>query len=60
VPKKTIQNATTWGQGIWLGASVTGHAIVGFLIAILGEYRFISNNLRASICGVFIHVPAHT
>ncbi|MFZ9208221.1 MAG: MFS transporter [Sediminibacterium sp.] len=37
VPKKTIQNATTWGQGIWLGASVTGHAIVGFLIAILGN-----------------------
>jgi len=37
VPKKTIQNATTWGQGIWLGASVTGHAIVGFLIALLGN-----------------------
>lgn len=37
VPKKTIQNATTWGQGIWLGASVTGHAIVGFLIAMLGN-----------------------
>jgi len=37
VPKKTIQNATTWGQGIWLGASVTGHAIVGFLIALIGN-----------------------
>lgn len=37
VPKKTIQNATTWGQGVWLGASVTGHAIVGFLIALLGN-----------------------
>jgi MFS family permease len=37
VPKTTIQNATTWGQGIWLGASVTGHAIVGFLIALLGN-----------------------
>lgn len=37
VPKKTIQNATTWGQGVWLGASVTGHAIVGFLIALIGN-----------------------
>ena len=37
VPKTTIQNATTWGQGIWLGASVTGHAIVGFLIALIGN-----------------------
>jgi MFS family permease len=37
VPKTTIQNATTWGQGVWLGASVTGHAIVGFLIALFGN-----------------------
>ena len=37
VPKKTLQNATTWSQGTWLTASVTGHAIGGFLIAALGN-----------------------
>ena len=33
VPRETLQNATTWNQGIWLSASVIGHATVGFLIA---------------------------
>ncbi len=37
VPKKTLQNATTWSQGTWLTASVTGHAMGGFLIAALGN-----------------------
>ncbi len=37
VPRELLQNATTWNQGIWLSASVTGHATVGFLIAILGN-----------------------
>lgn len=37
VPKSILQNATTWNQGIWLSASVTGHATVGFLIAGLGN-----------------------
>jgi MFS family permease len=37
VPKDLLQNATTWNQGIWLSASVTGHATVGFLIALLGN-----------------------
>ncbi|MFZ1799235.1 MAG: MFS transporter, partial [Chitinophagaceae bacterium] len=36
VPKSYLQNATTWSQGAWLGASVSGHAIGGFLIAIIG------------------------
>ena len=36
VPKETLQNATTWNQGTWLSASVTGHASAGFLIAFLG------------------------
>ena len=36
VPKKDLQNATTWNQGAWLSASVTGHASGGFLIAGLG------------------------
>ena len=37
VPKETLQNATTWNQGTWLSASVTGHATVGFLIAGVGN-----------------------
>jgi MFS family permease len=37
VPKKLLQNATTWNQGAYLSASVTGHAIGGFLIAGLGN-----------------------
>jgi MFS family permease len=37
VPKSTLQNATTWNQGTWLSASVSGHAIGGFLIALVGN-----------------------
>jgi MFS family permease len=37
VPKNTLQNATTWNQGSYLSASVTGHAIGGLLIAALGN-----------------------
>ncbi|MBS1565045.1 MAG: MFS transporter [Bacteroidetes bacterium] len=37
VPKPVLQNATTWNQGAWLLASVSGHAIGGFLIAGLGN-----------------------
>ncbi|MGN6196455.1 MAG: MFS transporter [Ginsengibacter sp.] len=36
VPRNDLQNATTWSQGTWLSASVTGHAAGGFLIAIIG------------------------
>ena len=36
VPRETLQNATTWNQGTWLSASVTGHATSGFLIAFIG------------------------
>jgi MFS family permease len=45
VPKHYLQNATTWNQGTWLSASVTGHALGGFLIAgigITGTLIFIS------------------
>jgi MFS family permease len=37
VPRQFLQNATTWSQGSWLLASVTGHAMGGFLIAWLGN-----------------------
>mgnify|MGYP001557443027 CR=1 FL=1 len=36
VPRNDLQNATTWSQGSWLSASVTGHATGGFLIALAG------------------------
>ncbi len=36
VPRHFLQNATTWHQGSWLSASVTGHAMGGFLIWKLG------------------------
>jgi MFS family permease len=38
VPRENIQNATSWSQGTWLTASVTGHAMGGFLIATLGNH----------------------
>jgi MFS family permease len=37
VPRQLLQNATTWSQGAWLSASVTGHAMGGFLIAWFGN-----------------------
>jgi MFS family permease len=36
VPLPLLANATTWSQGTWLTASVTGHALAGFLIAGMG------------------------
>jgi len=36
VPRQYLQSATTWTQGTWLSASVTGHAAGGFLIWKLG------------------------
>lgn len=36
VPRNHLQNATTWSQGTWLSASVTGHATGGLLIAGIG------------------------
>jgi MFS family permease len=37
VPKDLLQNAITWNQGSWLSASVSGHALAGFLIAFVGN-----------------------
>jgi len=36
VPRQYLQNATTWNQGTWLAASVSGHAMSGFLIWLFG------------------------
>ncbi|HEX5027045.1 MAG TPA: MFS transporter [Agriterribacter sp.] len=37
VPRHILQNAITWNQGAWLTASVMGHALGGFCIALLGN-----------------------
>jgi MFS family permease len=37
VPKVKLQNAITWNTGAFLSASITGHAMGGFLIAGLGN-----------------------
>lgn len=50
VPKEALQNATTWNQGAWLSASVSGHAMGGFLIAFLG------NTGTLSVIGILILV----
>ena len=39
VPREHLQNATTWNQGTWLTASVTGHATGGLLIAAIGIHN---------------------
>lgn len=33
IPRDILPNAITWNQGVWLTASVIGHATAGFLIA---------------------------
>jgi MFS family permease len=50
VPKNLLQNATTWSQGMWLSASVIGHASVGFMIAGFG----IHGSLILVVCLVAI------
>jgi MFS family permease len=49
VPRHYLQNATTWTQGTWLSASVTGHAMGGFLIAWLGI-----NGTMYIVCSVLV------
>jgi len=46
VPKKVLQNATTWNTGSYLSASVCGHATGGFLIYTFG----VTGTLAAIAC----------
>ena len=56
VPKNILQNATTWNQGSYLSASVTGHALGGFLIAVLGNTgTFTVISLLNNSCIFFNH-----
>ncbi|MDB5232096.1 MAG: transporter [Chitinophagaceae bacterium] len=36
VPRNILANATTWNQGTWLTASVSGHATAGLCIGFIG------------------------
>ncbi len=63
VPKEILPNAVTWSQGSWLSASVTGHALGGFLIALLGVTGTLSIIISFIILSFFIfktigHKPA--
>ncbi|RYY55059.1 MAG: MFS transporter [Chitinophagaceae bacterium] len=49
VPRQYLQNATTWNQASFLSASVTGHAIGGFLIAFFGN-----TGTLVIICGLLV------
>ena len=49
VPREYLQNATTWSQGSWLSASVMGHAMGGFMIAIVG-----TTGTQIMICALMI------
>ncbi len=49
VPRQYLQNATTWNQGSWLAASVTGHAMGGILIAMIG-----TTNTLITICALLV------
>ncbi len=53
VPRPLLQNATTWNQGSWLSASVTGHATGGFLIwklGITGTFIIVCSLLVLAFC----------
>ncbi|MBC6493080.1 MFS transporter [Flavihumibacter stibioxidans] len=49
VPRPLLANATTWSQGTWLTASVTGHAMAGFLIA-----AFYTTGTLVVICSLIV------
>jgi MFS family permease len=53
VPNNLLQNATTWSQGIWLSASVLGHAMVGFFIAGFGNTGSLAIVLSMVTLGYF-------
>jgi MFS family permease len=54
VPKEHLQNAITWNSGVWLSASVVGHAIAGFLIALGGVTGAFAGMTILIICGIII------
>ncbi|MGN6294681.1 MAG: MFS transporter [Chitinophagaceae bacterium] len=54
VPRQTLQNATTWSQGTWLTASVSGHATGGFLIALIGNTGTLTVICSMLVAALFI------
>ncbi len=56
VPKYMLQNATTWNQGSWLMASITGHTLGGFLIAFGGNTMALLSTVISMIIAFFVLV----
>lgn len=54
VPRHYLQNATSWTQGTWLSASVTGHAAGGFLIWKLGITGTLIISCSLLVCAFFL------
>lgn len=54
VPRNALQNATTWNQGAWLTASVTGHALGGFCIALVGIHGTLAFICGGILIGFFV------
>ncbi|MEI9809019.1 MAG: MFS transporter [Bacteroidota bacterium] len=52
VPRQYLQNATTWNQGSWLAASVSGHAISGFPDLADRYYRYADRYLLTAHCSL--------
>lgn len=59
VPRDILQNASTWNQGIWLTASVTGHAVGGLLIAAVGNLYTLLIICACIIISFFILATLH-
>lgn len=60
VPREMLQNATSWNQACWLGASVMGHAIGGLLIAaidIKGTLLVLTLLILCSLLVLFLLKP---
>lgn len=54
VPRHVLPNATTWNQGAWLTASVTGHALGGFCIALIGIHGALAFICVGILIGFFV------
>ena len=60
VPRNNLQNATTWSQGTWLSASVSGHAAGGFLIAGAEYYRHPDSYMQLNYHFFFLFIQDKT
>ncbi|KYP13441.1 MFS transporter [Flavihumibacter sp. CACIAM 22H1] len=60
VPRPLLANAITWNQGVWLTASVAGHATGGFIIAAFhstGTLWVISGLIALGLLSIYRLLP---